>query len=183
MSQAQPTFADNVLSFYKQISIDVPLPKGVEILNPYQEKTAFELCSSFYRKYYDDHVPRHIIIGINPGRFGGGITGVPFTDPIKLELLCGIQNSMIKKAELSADFIYRMIDAYGGVQKFYGKFYINSASPLGFTLNDKNLNYYDTPDLIKALTGFITKSLKQQVSFGLHTNVAFCLGEGENYKF
>src|SRR5687768_5823611 len=89
---ANPTFADRVLEFYKDLRIKEKLPKGVEVLNPYQDKKAFGLCIRFYKKYYDDHRPRRIILGINPGRFGGGITGIPFTDPIKLERNCGIPN-------------------------------------------------------------------------------------------
>jgi len=72
------------------------------------------------------------LLGINPGRFGSGTTGVSFTDPIKLEKYCGIRNDLVKKAELSADFIYAMIIAYGGLESFYNRFFISSVSPLGF---------------------------------------------------
>ena len=177
------TFADQVLSFYKALKITARLPKGVEILNPYQDKTAFELCTKFYKKYYDDHNQRTIILGINPGRFGGGITGIPFTDPPKLEKYCRIENDLQKKAELSADFIYAMIQAFGGLETFYSKFYFNSVSPLGFTYETKNLNYYDTPALLKSLEKFILTSIKKQVSFGINTQVGYCLGEGENFKY
>src|SRR5687767_2960641 len=124
------TFADRILSFYKNLTITEKLPKGVEILNPYQDKKAFDLCQQFYKKYYDDHRQRIIIMGINPGRFGGGLTGIPFTDPVKLEQKCGIPNDLQKKAELSADFIHAMMEAFGGLEKFYSRFYFNSVSPL-----------------------------------------------------
>lgn len=177
------TFADKVLSFYRQLKIKESLPKGVEVLNPYQDEKAFELCTRFYKKYYEDNLERFIIIGINPGRFGGGLTGVPFTDPVKLEKVCGIDNDLPKKVELSADFIHAMIAAYGGVEKFFKTYYINSASPLGFTYESKNLNYYDTPALLKSLEKFILRSIRQQLEFGIRTDVAFCLGEGENFKY
>lgn len=177
------TFADRVLTFYKQLSIAGKLPKGVEILNPYHDKKAFELCSHFYRKYYNDTNTRRVILGINPGRFGGGITGIPFTDPLKLENICGIPNEMQKKAELSADYIYRMIEAFGGAEKFYGKYFFNSVSPLGFTQDGKNLNYYDTPELMKSLEKFILKSINQLLEMGIEREVAFCLGEGDNFKY
>src|SRR5262245_4831566 len=125
-------FSDRILTFYKQLNIPNKLPKGVEILNPYQDEKAFELCKLFYHKYYGDKKERFAILGINPGRFGGGLTGIPFTDPLKLEKICGIPNDMHKKVELSADFIHLMIEAYGGLKKFYSKFFFNSISPLGF---------------------------------------------------
>jgi hypothetical protein len=177
------TFANHVLRFYKTLVIKDVLPKGVEVLNPYRDKIAFALCSEFYQKYYNDQNERTIIFGINPGRFGGGLTGIPFTDPVKLEKLCNIPNNLQKKVELSADFIYMMIEALGGIGKFYSDFYINSVSPLGFTAGGKNLNYYDTPSLMKSLEGFISQSIKKQIGFGIKMQIAFCLGEGENFKY
>jgi hypothetical protein len=151
-------------------------------LNPYKEKQAAVLCEKFYRKFYNDNDERTTILGINPGRFGGGITGVPFTDPLKLEAL-GIKNELQKKRELSADFIYAMIDACGGHEKFYRKYYISAVSPLGFVMDDKNLNYYDVKGLPVLLEEFIVTCLKEQLSWGLNRKVCFSLGEGENFKF
>lgn len=177
------TFADKILTFYKGLAIHGKLPKGVEVLNPYQDEQAFALCEQFYRKYYSDAKSRHVILGINPGRFGGGITGIPFTDPIKLENICGIKNDLQKKAELSADYIYRMIEAFGGPEKFYRSYFFNSVSPLGFTQDGKNLNYYDTPELMKSLEKFILKSIHQLIDMGVERDIAFCLGEGANFKY
>lgn len=176
-------FAEKILVFYKNLSIDSRLPKGVEVLNPYQQESAFDLCMQFYKKYYSDNNERFVILGINPGRFGGGITGIPFTDPAKLEKICGIKNDMPKKAELSADFIHAMISAYGGLEKFYSKYFFNSVSPLGYTLDGKNLNYYDTPELQKSLEKFILKSLHEIIALGVNRDRAFCLGEGDNFKY
>jgi hypothetical protein len=124
-----------------------------------------------------------MIIGINPGRFGAGLTGIPFIDPIKLESLCGIKNDLPKKPELSADYVMRVIEGYGGLKKFYSTFYINSVSPLGFTFEGKNLNYYDTQGLVKSVEPFIYRSLSTQINFGIDRTVAFCLGEGANFKY
>jgi len=77
-----------------------------------------------------------------------GITGIPFTDPVKLEVL-GIANDFQKKRELSSDFVYQMITAFGGANKFYQTFYISAISPLGFTKDEKNLNYYDVKRLTR----------------------------------
>ncbi len=175
------TFADRILLFQKKLKLDVKLPKGVGVMNPYQEKEAVQLCEKFYKKFYNDNEQRILILGINPGRFGGGITGIPFTDPVKLEML-GIQNNLQKKRELSADFIYQMIDACGGMQKFYKRFYISAVSPLGFVKDEKNLNYYDVKGLPEILENFIVNCLREQLSWGIDTKVCFCLGEGENFK-
>jgi hypothetical protein len=177
------TFADHVLAFNKSLRIKKKLPDGVGTMNPFQDKTAAVLSERFYKKYYNDTRRRAIILGINPGRHGGGITGVPFTDPGKLENICGIPNDLQKKAELSADFMYAMINAFGGPQKFYGKFYISGVSPLGFTKDGKNLNYYDIKELQRAIVDFIVDCLKAQLAFNITTDVCFCLGEGTNFKF
>jgi hypothetical protein len=176
------TFADRVLSFQKKLKLEVKLPRGVEVMNPYQEETTAHLGEKFYKRFYNDNYSRVLILGINPGRFGGGITGIPFTDPVKLEML-GIENELQKKRELSADFIYQMIDSYGGAEKFYRKFYFSAVSPLGFVKDKKNLNYYDVKGLPETLEPFIVKCLREQLSWGIDTCVCFSLGEGENYKY
>ena len=37
-----------------------------------------------------------MIFGINPGRFGAVLPGIPFTDPIRLKKECGIDNHLPK---------------------------------------------------------------------------------------
>lgn len=177
------TFADQILNFYKSLEISLPLPEGVVVLNPYREAESFLYCSQFYEKYYSDNFERTLILGINPGRHGGGVTGVPFTDPAKLVQYCGIPNPFNKKPELSADFIYAMIAEYGGPGNFYQKFYISAVSPLGFTKGGTNLNYYDIKELQVVIKDFIIDSLTHQLSFGINRSVCYCLGEGENFKF
>lgn len=142
-----------------------------------------KLCKQFYHAFYHDNSTRRIIIGINPGRLGGGLTGIPFTDPVHLEKCCLIKNSLQKKTELSSTFIYEMIAVYGGPEKFYSKFYFSSVSPLGFTREEKNLNYYDDARLQKRLEPFIFSCMHAQLDFGIDRSVAYCLGEGENFKF
>ena len=176
-------FSDQILSFYRQLNIRTALPDGVEVLMPYQDKQVVVLCEQFYKKYYSDSQKRFLILGINPGRHGGGVTGIPFTDPLKLEKYCDIPNTLTKKPELSADFIYTMMDACGGPEKFYRKFYISAVSPLGFTKDGKNLNYYDVKELQETLRGFIIQGLKEQLKFGIDTSTCFCLGEGKNYQY
>src|SRR5688572_29456264 len=158
-------WSEKILNFYQHLSISADLPDGVEVLSPYQNHEAFDYCTEFYTKFYSDDRPRRIIFGINPGRFGGGITGVPFTDPLKLEL-CGIKNSLPRKPELSADFIYKMIETFGGPEKFYGQYFFSALSPLGFVRDGKNLNYYDMRELQEAIEPFMIDCIQQQLKFG-----------------
>ena len=50
------TFADRILDFQKKLKIEVKLPKGVVVMNPYGEKTAAQLCGKFYKKFYNEGV-------------------------------------------------------------------------------------------------------------------------------
>ena len=177
------TFDKSVLSFYKSLSIDKRLPAKIKVMNPYHEDLTFECCQEFYSKYYNDNNPRTLLLGINPGRFGSGTTGISFTDPIRLENICGIKNPFPKKPELSADFIYRMISEYGGPEKFYKNYFISAVSPLGFTKDGKNINYYDELKLQEAVTPFVVDSITRIISFGVNKEVCYCIGEGKNLKF
>jgi hypothetical protein len=183
------TFADKVIQFNKTLSSTGTLPDGIRIMNPFSEdKKVNGISSAFYQKYYNDHHQRHIILGINPGRFGGGITGIPFTDPKRLIEKCHIPFHGNLKHETSSAFIYEMIDVFGGAEKFYQKIYINSICPLGFTsVNSKgkevNYNYYDSRELTAAVYDFITANIQKQISFGINTDTAFCFGTGKNEKF
>ena len=183
------TFADKVIQFNKTIHFTGSLPEGIRIMNPFREdKKVNPVAASFYKKYYNDYHTRHIILGINPGRFGGGITGIPFTDPKRLIEKCGIPFHDGLKHETSSVFIYEMIDVFGGAEAFYKKMYINSICPLGFTsINSKgkevNYNYYDSKELTAAVYDFINSSIRKQLMFGIDTDTGFCFGTGKNEKF
>ncbi|RYU86204.1 SMUG2 DNA glycosylase family protein [Mucilaginibacter terrigena] len=184
------TFADKVIAFNQQLEYTgPPLPNGIRIMNPYrEEEDAMIISSQFYRKYYNDNNQRYIILGINPGRFGGGVTGIPFTDPKRLITECGIAYDGKLLHEPSSVYVYEMINAYGGVEAFYSKLYINSLCPLGFTTMDnkgkeKNYNYYDSKELCSTVTPFITDNIKTQIGLGVATDVCFCFGTGQNEKF
>lgn len=112
------TFSEAVLQYHFQLSTEIELPDGIEWLFPYENFATRHCMTEFYSRYYSDTKRRTFILGINPGRFGAGITGVPFTDPIRLEQL-GIPNDFAKKQELSSVFIYQMIDACGGPEVFF----------------------------------------------------------------
>lgn len=175
--------SNKILDFLFNLQFPFDLPSGVEVMNPFLDEETARIVSIFYKKFYNDHNPRYCLIGINPGRFGGGITGIPFTDPIRLEKECGIENNWSRKQELSSVFVYDMINAFGGPEAFYNKFYFTAVSPLGFVRGGKNLNYYDDKILAERIVPFAVECFRMQIASGLHTSVAFCLGEGTNYKF
>lgn len=184
------TFADKVIRFNDQLEYTGPvLPQGIRIMNPFREsEQATRISELFYRKYYNDDNPRHIILGINPGRFGGGITGIPFTDPKRLKSECHIDYDGKSAHEPSSVFVYEMIHAYGGVEAFYNKFYINSLCPLGFTTVDnngkeKNYNYYDSRELENTVKGFIIDNIRTQINLGVATDICFCFGTGKNETY
>jgi hypothetical protein len=182
------TFAERVIRFNSGLRLTVKLPAGIRVMNPFAENpAALEISSAFYRKYYNDNNKRRLILGINPGRFGAGVTGIPFTDTKRLAEICGLEIAGITTHEPSSVFIYEMIDAYGGVEAFYGDFYINSPSPLGYVAVNKlgkevNFNYYDNIGLARSVRPFMIESIRNHISAGIRTDIAFCLGTGKNYK-
>jgi uracil-DNA glycosylase len=177
-----PVWSEQILAFLHELSIPVKLPRHVQVMNPYRDPAAWTCCEAFYQKYYHDKQPRTMIVGINPGRFGSGITGIPFTDPIRLKEICGIDNPFPQKGELSSEFMYRMMAETGGIATFYKRFYISAVCPLGFTQNGKNLNYYDSAVLEKRLIPLMHDWLQQQIDMGVTTDQIFCVGEAENFR-
>ena len=184
------TNADKIIAFNRNLRFEHLLPQGIGVMNPFVENEgALEASSAFYHKFYSDNKPRLMILGINPGRFGAGLTGVPFTDPKRLLAECGIDCYAGPTAhEPSSVFVYEMINAFGGVKEFYSRFYINSISPLGFVARKQNgkevnYNYYDSAELTTAARPFILKTLKEQLTFNIRRDACFCLGTGKNHKF
>lgn len=173
-------FSDKVIAFYQSISLSLPHSLGVTVLNPYQQQEVMLLVQQFCHRFYKDGKKRIFLFGINPGRFGSGATGISFTDPVALRAFCGIENELGNRKELSSEFIYRVIEAYGGVKKFYGKFFITAICPLGFMKGTKNYNYYDDKNLFDAVITFIERCWQQQLNLGADDKVAICIGSGKN---
>ena len=173
-----------ILSFYTHLKTPTGLPEGVGVLNPFSDEKVMNFNRLFYDKYYHDELERTYLIGINPGRFGAGVTGIPFTDPIRLQEVLGFKNNLNKKPELSSKFIFDLIQYIGSPELFFGSFYFTSVSPLGFVKNGKNLNYYDQKDLEENLESFMVDSMWKQINtIESNRDVAFCLGQGKNFKY
>ena len=182
-------FGERVIQFFRELEYIGSLPDGISIMNPFRDNPdIIPLISLFYSKYYNDNNPRHLILGINPGRFGAGVTGIPFTDSKRLIEKCGLSFPGQNTFETSSVYVYEVIDAFGGVEEFYNKFFISAVCPLGFTEISKkgkkvNYNYYDSKKLTEAVMDFIIESLTKQLEFGIKRDSCFCLGTGKNYKF
>ena len=116
------TFAKDILDFYFTIPKDTVLPNGVTTIYPFDNAETKRVMQTFFNKYYNDTRPRTYLVGINPGRLGSGITGIGFADAYHLERYCDIPNSFDKRIEISAAFMFEVMEAYGGVEKFYKDF-------------------------------------------------------------
>ena len=184
-------FGEKILDFNRSLDLHLKLPSGIKAMNPFKGKNhnlIEQITREFYNKYYSDINTRKIILGINPGRFGAGVTGIPFTDTKRLMQICGIHVDELKTYEPSSVFIYEVIEAFGGVDLFYSKIFITSLCPLGFVkTNEKgkevNFNFYDQKDLEEMVKPFIVDSLKTQLEFGVERKNAILLGTGKNFKF
>jgi hypothetical protein len=184
MTNAQPhTQAAAILDFYRGLRPGFKPGAGIRIMNPYEDARTWGLVERFYGRFYNDGQPRAFIFGINPGRHGAGVTGVPFTDPIRLAEKCDIPNDLERRGELSSQFIYEMIGAYGGAEAFYARYFFTALSPLGFVRHGKNLNYYDDKELMKLCEPFALSCIRRQLETMPTYALCYCLGEGENFKY
>lgn len=176
-------FADKLIRYYQSLRPPKNLPKDIEVLFPQQDPRVVEVLKLFFKKFYNDDHNRSLMLGINPGRFGAGITGVNFTAPKQLKEECGIGHHLKLSTELSAEFIYGVINEYGGVKKFYRDWFIGAVCPLGFIRNDKNINYYDDKQLLRSVTPFIVDCMNKLVGIGFKTEKCICIGGEKNFKF
>ena len=177
------SFSQKTNDFYRKLSLSVRLPIGIEAMNPYREDKVSSYVETFLKSFYSDSNERVFVFGINPGRFGAGLTGIAFTDPVAFQDFCGVKNDLQKKRELSSEFVYSFINQWGGVRKFFEKFFLTAVSPLGFVRQGKNYNYYDDRELLNAVEPFILDSLKEQISIGASRKAAIVLGGGKNFEF
>lgn len=108
-------------------------------------------------------------MGSSPARRGTAITGVPYEDAAHLQNQTGIyiENFYVNKS--SSNFLYDVIDLYGGPEKFYNDFYMNFICPLGIVKinskgNEVNCNYYENKQLQNCLYDLIVTSLKNKLN-------------------
>ncbi len=181
--QMSDMFSTCAISFFSKLRPPEKLPDGIDPLYPHPQPEVQQAIREFFTRFYSDEEPRVMLIGINPGRFGAGITGINFTAPRQLLNDCGITHPFGESSELSAEFIYTMIHAYGGAAAFYNRFYIGSVSPIGFVRAGKNLNYYDDPKLLASIEPYAVQCLQSQLSCGIRRQKAICIGGHKNLHF
>lgn len=188
----QKTFSDSVLDFNEWLSnFSLKLFDSYSISNPFSgenKEQIRKITNAFYKKYYNDCNKRYLILGSSPARKGTATTGIPFEDANHLYKETGIMidNFYINKA--SSNFLYDVMEQYGGCEKFYQDFFMSFVCPLGVVNlnargNEINANYYENKKLENALYSFIVTSLKKQIAFGIQTSICYCIGSGENFRF
>ncbi|MBE7437495.1 MAG: DUF4918 family protein [Spirochaetales bacterium] len=180
------TLAQKILHWLENLQFKGKLPASIEILSPYAPGSeALQIARTFYHKYYTAPGPRRLILGINPGRLGGGTTGIPFSDTRRLREFCNISTSF-QLYEPSSVFFYEVVSASGGAEKFYHSFFVGATCPLGLIKKEfgtiKNCNYYDSPEILQSLLPFIVENLKAQLAM-VDSREVFCLGRDKNYTF
>ncbi|MEO5588355.1 MAG: uracil-DNA glycosylase family protein [Gemmatimonadaceae bacterium] len=176
------SFGSRALDFYKSLT-SPRVPRGVVVMNPYTDARTINCVSGFLARFFSDNDDRVLVFGINPGRFGSGITGVTFTDPVALADNCGIANDLGHRRELSCEYIYRVIEESGGVSDFYRRFFLSAVCPLGFTRDGVNVNYYDDRRLQDVVSPFIVSSIEKHLAIGGRSDHVIILGRGKNAKF
>lgn len=176
-------FGNSVFDFNTKLKLPQMGRMDFEFINPFKDECVVNIHHEFCSRYYRGRGKRVGIFGINPGRLGAGITGIPFTDPRNLKHACGIDMLGVESGELSSEFIYSVIESMGDVKTFYHKFYIGSVCPLGLLSNGRNANYYDSPSLSKHLRPWIAKCMESQISMGLRRDAVVVLGTGKNALF
>jgi hypothetical protein len=167
---------DAIKYFYNLKSRDLKI-SGIKLINPYEKDEVKEIVKNFYTKFYADENERLFIIGINPGRFGGGLTGIAFTDPVALREHCGIENSFGDRKELSSKFIYSVIGGFGGAERFFSKVFLTALYPFAIVRDGKNYNYYDEKKLAENLRVDIVQNINSQIAFGARRDCAILLGK------
>lgn len=171
------SFAEKAIKYFTGLKTPELNFNQAKLLNPYSSKEVKEVVRKFFRKFYDDNKERIFIIGINPGRFGGGLTGISFTDPVALREQCGIENNLGNQKELSSKFIYSVANRFGGVEKFFSKVFLTALYPFALLKKGKNYNYYDDKVLAEYLKSEIVKNIKSQIKFGANRDLAILLGK------
>jgi len=171
------SFAEKAIKYFNGLKPPGIKVTGVELINPYNSDAIKDVIREFYNKFYNDSNNRIFIFGINPGRFGGGLTGLSFTDPVALRESCKIENDLGERKELSSKFIYMVIDRFGGVEKFFSTVFLTALYPFAIIKNGKNYNYYDDNSLAEKLTPAIIKTIKSQMDFGARRDTIIILGK------
>ncbi len=170
-------FSAKAIKYFCNLKTPALKLDGIDLINPYKNNNVKTAVKRFFTKFYDDDRKRLFVLGINPGRFGGGLTGIAFTDPVALREDCGVENSLGERKELSSKFIYAVIEKFGGTDMFFSKFFLTALYPFAIIKDCKNYNYYDEKLLAGLLREEIIKNVASQIDLGARRDVAILLGK------
>ena len=118
--------AHKILEFNLTLSEQLlEVPQGYKIINPFNSSSKDQvkrITTLFYQKYYNDNKMRRLILGSSPARRGTAVTGIPFEDAAHIQTETGIviDNFYVNKG--SSNFLYEVMNKYGGCSKFYDDF-------------------------------------------------------------
>ena len=114
----------------------------------------------FHKKYVEPNSPKIVICGINPGRNGAGLTGIPFIDFESLSKM--IPDIKENDWEPSAKFFFSIIQEFG-IEAFYRNFHVTNISWFGFSRinKPKNVNYFDNDISTEIATCLINKFVEE----------------------
>jgi Domain of unknown function (DUF4918) len=171
------SFSSKAIKYFCKLETPKINSSGAKLVNPYKSAEVNQAVKKFYTKFYSDENDRLFMIGINPGRFGGGLTGIAFTDPVALHEHCKIENNFGNRRELSSKFIYGVIEKFDGVDKFFSKVFLTALYPFAIVKDGKNYNYYDEKLLAENLRPAIIWNIKKQIDFGARRDLAIILGK------
>ena len=171
------SFSSKAINYFCNLKTPHIKSSGVGVINPYEKDDVKEIVKKFYAKFYDDQNERLFIIGINPGRFGGGLTGIAFTDPVALRENCKIENNLSNRKELSSKFVYAVAKKFGSVENFFSKVFLTALYPFAIIKDGKNYNYYDEKNLAENLRIDIVQNINSQIAFGARRDYVILLGK------
>lgn len=119
---------------------------GISMLEGYLDQS--DIMDAFCEKFYSNQIPKIVICGINPGRLGAGLTGVPFFDFASLsKIFPSIQRN---DTENTAQFFFKVIEKIG-VERFFKYFYITNVSSVGYSKGKSNFNFNKLPDNLQSI--------------------------------
>lgn len=184
--------SNKILNYCDNLSkIEIEPFDYYKILNPYNDEHKEQvqlITKKFYDKFYNDNNKRRLILGSNPARRASAVTGVPFEDAVHLQKETGIFIDDFYVNKSSANFLYDVIEQYGGCEKFYNDFYMNFVFPLGIAkVNSKgnlvNCNYYEIKHYEEKFDKYILESINEILKFNIDTSICYCIGSGKNYEY
>lgn len=184
--------SEKIIDFYNGLAnVNIKLPEPYKMVNPFSGENSEQIkniSKVFYSKFYSDDKKRIMIFGSSPARRGTAVTGIPFEDAQHLFEKTGIEIPGFHINKAASNFLYDVIDGFGGCEKFYSKFYLSFVCPLGIVKknekgNEVNSNYYENKQLQDFLSEFMVNSIKKQLDFNIDRSVCFCIGSGENFRF